>query len=343
MNIIQFSSVLAVEAEGCVARECCIIVLSVQKMQCASCNGELDAKEKTQCYICKNSVHVMCVITKSTKLGLWKSKDYKACQKCIAAAQGMETESSVEVFKGQLQQSGKGATITSQGMAITLEKICFKLDKLDGLGEIKSAVEFIALQYDDMVVKNAEMARNCEIMTNTVQALKEQLTAKDAMINNLMDKVNQLEQESLSKTIEIHGLQQNNGEDICKVVTQLGQSLGLANSADSIDDVYRRRKGYGGRPPIVVVTLQSLAARRKWTDLRKKLRETKNADKSYAVFINEALTYANRALLKKVKELAKEKEYKYVWTRDGQIFARKSDNMSSVKIVNESDALKKLV
>jgi SMC interacting uncharacterized protein involved in chromosome segregation len=287
-------------------------------------------------------VHPACVQAALVTLGQWK-KEYEACQKCITAAQGMECETATAFFNNNCEV-GKGgkSSITSEKMALTMQRMCMQLDKLDGIVEIKKAVEYLALQHDDMMIKNVELGKAMDKMNNTVHALKEQIKAKEGVIDTLMDRVNNLEQQALAKTIEIHGLQQNNPEDVRKVVVQLGETLGLQNVADSIDDVYRRRVGYGGRPPVVVMTLQTSAARNNWMQLRKKLRN-ENADKKSAIYINESLTYANRGLLKKVKEMGKEKQYKYIWTRDGQIFVRKNDTMGLVKILNETDAIRKIV
>jgi len=52
------------------------------------------------------------------------------------------------------------------------------------------------------------------------------------------------------------------------------------------------------------------------------------------VYLNEHLNRKNQVLLGKSKAL-REKGYKYVWSKNGSVFARKNDQSAVIKILNE--------
>ena len=53
--------------------------------------------------------------------------------------------------------------------------------------------------------------------------------------------------------------------------------------------------------------------------------------------MNEQVPYYLKELKWKARTLATEKNWKYVWITDGKIFARKSDNMRAIRVINEKD------
>lgn len=55
------------------------------------------------------------------------------------------------------------------------------------------------------------------------------------------------------------------------------------------------------------------------------------------IFVNDQLTAHNRRLLWQAKIKAKESCWKYVWTRDGIVFAKKDENSSPMLIKSASD------
>ena len=311
-------------------------------MQCASCDGSLAVIDQKKCDSCKKLVHKLCLVAKDIKLGQWTTI-MQTCQKCVARFVGMDTEKSdSEQIELISKKNKKGEPEVDIGGALTL---IFK--KLGRLTEIKNAVEFIALHNDDLLAQSVKNTTTIENLNNTVGALKSQITAKDKLIDDLVNRVNSLEQDQLSNNIEILGVDMNDGEDLRKAVTQLGEKLGMQQCADTIDIVRRRYKHSPGHPPTISLTTKTPGQKAVWMDLRKKLREERTTSGSIfgtasteKIFINESLTYYTRTLLKKVKDHGRDKGYKYIWTRNGQIFARKGDTFGSIKICCESEMLK---
>ena len=50
------------------------------------------------------------------------------------------------------------------------------------------------------------------------------------------------------------------------------------------------------------------------------------------IYINEHITKVRRHLLYKTKEAARKKQYKYIWTNDGDILICKDDQYKVIRI-----------
>lgn len=56
-----------------------------------------------------------------------------------------------------------------------------------------------------------------------------------------------------------------------------------------------------------------------------------------SIHFNEHLTSANKALLKRAKEVAKERNYTYVWVKNCSVMVRRSDTSPVIHISNVMD------
>ena len=83
-------------------------------------------------------------------------------------------------------------------------------------------------------------------------------------------------------------------------------------------------------PAKIICTFKNHADREKIFDSKKVFREKK-------VYVSEVLTKYRYNILKDVKNLAKVKNFKFVWTKNGQIFLRKEENAPIIKVTSRSD------
>lgn len=58
---------------------------------------------------------------------------------------------------------------------------------------------------------------------------------------------------------------------------------------------------------------------------------------SSRIFVNEHLTIVNKILLNKIKALAKDKGFAFVWVRGCKIFVRKNEGSPKIQIRTEAD------
>ena len=94
-------------------------------------------------------------------------------------------------------------------------------------------------------------------------------------------------------------------------------------------------------PPSIIVRFISRDVRNKIYENRKLLRNADlskfSVDDTKAIFVNENLTHNRKRLFWKAKQMAKANQFKYIWTANGKILVKKSDEANSLLIKNEHD------
>ena len=68
------------------------------------------------------------------------------------------------------------------------------------------------------------------------------------------------------------------------------------------------------------------------TDTKAKLLKAKTSLRGKGMYLQENLTQTKRLLLKSTKDIAKTIGYKFVWTKDGNILARKTEDSAPIHI-----------
>ncbi|KAG7295766.1 hypothetical protein JYU34_020817 [Plutella xylostella] len=165
------------------------------------------------------------------------------------------------------------------------------------------------------------------------------------------------EQRHFLKDVEITGLTESNGENLTQVVNVLSNKLGVQLDPRDVDDVRRvgARGGGGGgsggsggagagameRPRPVVLTFTRRAPRDQLLRAAKVRRGLTTdmlelAGNSRRVYVNEHLTRENRVLFSKARALGAELKFKYVWTSNGNIFMRRSETSSVLRVTSEA-------
>lgn len=166
--------------------------------------------------------------------------------------------------------------------------------------------------------------------------------------------LNERDQESYSSDLEIAGVEEGPNENPTHLLTVIAQKIGVA--LEERDIVSAERKGKrrgaigssagGDTGPLGPRTLVVRLARRSLRDqLLRAARTRRGADTSDIVpnapvrrfYINERLTWINRGLFRKVREEARSKNWKFVWTRNGRVYARQSSESSAYRIRSDLD------
>ncbi|CAH2216319.1 jg22578 [Pararge aegeria aegeria] len=96
------------------------------------------------------------------------------------------------------------------------------------------------------------------------------------------------------------------------------------------------------RPRPVVVRLARWELRNDMLRSARVRREVTTADLGMSneprrFYVNERLTKHNRYLFRKTREAAKERNWKFVWTRRGRTYARREQGSSAIQLSCEDD------
>lgn len=183
-----------------------------------------------------------------------------------------------------------------------------------------------------------------ERMETDVSKLESELVELKAGINNR-------DQELLLNDVEISGIIETKGENPAHIVNLVATKLGVR--LEERDIVWTSRvgttkgeeDGKPGQPRIIVARFACRSIRDELLKAARDRRGATTADMNLTgpetkFFVNERLTKLNRQLFMKTRKCAfnlSEPKWKYVWTRDGRIFARRANGMKRHNIKNDTD------
>ncbi|KAI5723366.1 uncharacterized protein LOC103521242 [Diaphorina citri] len=149
---------------------------------------------------------------------------------------------------------------------------------------------------------------------------------------NAKDEINDLQQRSRLSNIIINGIPEAKGENVFKLVEDLGRKLEINNAESHIQVAHRVKTTNKTKAKPIVVRLLNSKTRDIWTAAyrQKKLWAQK-------IYVNEHLTKKNQDLLHQAKEFKSRYNFNFVWVRDCKIFIRKNDKSRVFVIRSELD------
>lgn len=126
------------------------------------------------------------------------------------------------------------------------------------------------------------------------------------------------------------------------ILAKLGDTIDESITESNIESCHRVPTRHPDKSNIVV-QFRSSAKRDVALQKAKKMRLTNEdlgLDDSTVIYVNEHLTPQNKRLLGAAVAGKKEVAWKFVWTKNGAILARRNENSRTVRIHSEADLLK---
>ena len=160
-------------------------------------------------------------------------------------------------------------------------------------------------------------------------------------IKDLSSRLNNLEQRSREKNLEIVGMRVPN-----ELETEISLTLSFlnnvmkanVNAADvEVAHVVPSRRQDNKR--VIVVAFKFREKRNEVLKFKHELRSYNDSlqDQRTRIFVNEQLSPENRRLYAMAAKLRYDFNYKFLWTKKSTCFLRKDENSFCIKIVNEDD------
>lgn len=209
-----------------------------------------------------------------------------------------------------------------------VSKISKKLEEqgIGNLSALAESVRFVGDQYDSMRASLDEM----------VQSNKALRAENDELSKKMAD----MEQYSRLNNVEIKGVPCTQGEDCAVLLKTIGQVIECPISSTDIDAVHRVASKTDDKSIIA-----RFCSREKKNEFLRKARRARlrtsqiglSGSNEKPVFVNEHLTIANKKLFSKALALKKEKKWRFLWTENCHIKARKSEDSKVFWINTESD------
>lgn len=206
---------------------------------------------------------------------------------------------------------------------------------LKDIAELTKSVNFMNAKYDDLLVEVKEL-----------RVVKSKFEGVVSKVAELQDRVNEIEQYSRNRNIEIKGIEERPNENLKNVICKVANKMGVETITENDIDIVHRVSNRNNREPRDIVVQfkdtdrkETLMSQRKE---RVKSNEVTNGRLDNVIYINEHLTPYNKMILWETKKRCREVKYKYVWPKNGKIYVRKDDKDRAYRIRNEED-IKKIV
>ncbi|XP_031339593.1 uncharacterized protein LOC116168079 [Photinus pyralis] len=214
--------------------------------------------------------------------------------------------------------------------------------------EMGASIEACHNKIDDVVVNINSMNGKLKTVEHNYVGLSNENATLKVKIQNLERKMDDLEQYSHRNNLLLYGIPEDPNENVLGVIRRVAQNLNFTEFSTNLL-VAAHRLGVKQNPvtsqtqtkrPIIIKFVRRFD-KEEFLRLRKVKRNLRSSDLGFAdegmVYINESLTSETRKLLGKTRELAKSKQFQFVWTVDGKIFVRKAAGRPSMRIGSVAD------
>ena len=192
-------------------------------------------------------------------------------------------------------------------------------------------------------LKNEVATEFIETLKKEIAGLRDIITQKDKEIDELKDRVDDLEQHSRRNNLRITGIPETTDEDTDKIVMDVAKAVGVDLELDNIERSHRvgrkTEMGAAAARPILVKFASYRHKRRLITQKRKLTHAdpkkiaphapwptpAQSSQQGSRVYLNDDLTRARAEMAATAREKLKRKEIEGTWVRDGVIFVKTSD------------------
>lgn len=341
---------------------------------CNQCKKEITSSTYVKCYNCNANYHFSTCssLSESTYASMYGERKTKwrchVCKPRIKSPNNMYTSVVFNEHNKQLRTDDEDSDASGSSkkyketMCINSlnNKLCSVQSDVtelkSDLKDIKSSIDQVSTNVNNSNLQIKEEIQSALLnITNTISALvtqvselKENDKQREKQINTMETRINNLEQQMIVKNIEIKNVT-NKNISAYDVVKTIGNSLGVEIGEGDIEKSYRLKK----QDDKIIIEFSSLSKKQQLMGKIERHRvdakiinggnnnnenntEGSSAKNRY-IYINDQLTFNNRKLLWLAKTKAKESNWKFVWVRNGNICARKTENSSFIIINNASD------
>lgn len=289
------------------------------------------------CGTCKGLYHYTCgktqeqswisLSTKNKKL--WKCPDCKG-PNCPSTP--------------TLQTQKKQTEVTLASIETLMEKMfCKKLKDLeDGVTFVGNTVEEIKSDLKTMQKKMIEMENRQEKLEKQNEELRKKVKDMEVFIQDIA-------QEKNAQKLEISGIPQDVDSNVfTEKIFQAAKVDHITNSSEyNVEKLFQpRQPGCGPVVKSLLVTFQSKSKRDLILETLKKAKISLNTrnisvqDPPLQVFVNEHLTPYKRRLFYEAKKIKGDKNYQYLWVKNGQILLKKTSESRTMRLTSLDDLSK---
>lgn len=202
----------------------------------------------------------------------------------------------------------------------------FFSDKIDSSCQV---MKQLSVQFEQLRKENEEMKAKTVFLSTEVQELRNRLR--------------NLEQYSRVNNIEINGLPTTKDESVRDLLKDVAKTIGVEVQSSDISAAHRVPSFKKDRDPALIIQFTNRTKKEEWINKFRAKKTVLTAQQvnqrfpAQRVYLNDHLSPENKQLLSKLKLKCKEIGYTYAWSKDVKFFARKAEGDPIRKITSFED------
>ncbi|KAJ0169599.1 hypothetical protein K1T71_014784 [Dendrolimus kikuchii] len=217
----------------------------------------------------------------------------------------------------------------------------------DEFDDVSKSVNFLAEHHDEQIILN-------EKHDTLISKLQSENIKLSSQLNTLKDKMNQMEQHARDCNLEIQCVPEYKNENLLTIIKQLIQTVSSNVTDNEIVNFHRVAKlnPESKRSRSIVVKFTTPRSRDNLLAATKTFNKSHEFEKlnsahlgiggdKHQIYVLEHLSPENKKLHSAARQTAKDKNYQFVWVRNGHIFLRR-DIKSPPILIKDIASLKGL-
>jgi regulator of replication initiation timing len=212
------------------------------------------------------------------------------------------------------------------------------------IDKLEERIENLQKTIDNLENHNKNLADSNNALIAENFALSEKLKSTEIRLDTAFGEIDSVNQRSLSKTVEILDVPNNEAQDVIGFVTQYGCAIGCEITENDLNNCYSKTQQARNNSPKTKIILEfmSLKKRMKFYYASRDFRFGKNQQQSggtgyRSVKVVDALTYTKKSIFLDIIEQRKQYKdiVKNVWINDGNIFIRRFGKTVAEPVKNQ--------
>ncbi|CAH2092292.1 unnamed protein product [Euphydryas editha] len=339
-------------------------------MECKQCLTVLNMEDLMKCSACQGIYHYLCVGINESEFK--KILPMNKCKwKCPTCKQSKKPNNSPRLTSS----SGKLHVDSTQPQSLfqtdAKSLISYFDDRLTGLessinsfkslitDELKKLSDAVNIwsnkitAVESSIVSVTEGLNELNVEVGRIDGIKLELEECKSKIKEFTEYKDRNDQWVRRSNIQINGIPLKKGENLNQIIKNLAAKCGYTLNIDADVDFVTRvavkndTSDHNIRP--IIVKMQS---RYKKDDFLALLRKIKNctakdigftgAQGNNRIYFNDHLSAKNKFLLRRAKQIAREKNYTFCWVRNCTIMVRRNEQSPILHIISD-ESLNKII
>lgn len=344
------------------------------KLLCSGCPQVIKDDQFLTCKKCKKHYHKLCIATTLNASDLRSTWECPECKSKkprgdnsntpIKPTQHSSTDSDTErqnITFRKKEKSLAGNDLTKNDIKEIINEECSRLKDYitkdikaflrelvrqelntmkESIGAMQSSLQFMSSSYDSLKQEVDGYRNNVKVLHNETQDLKKE-------VRDLAKRLEIAEQHNRACNLEFQCIPEYRGENLVTTVLQIGKKISCNVKEEDIQLCTRVAKvnQESSRPRAVIVKFSTPRTRDSFLAQTIKFNKSNSSEKLHTghlgiagdkrpIYITEHLSPPNKAIHAAARKAAKEKGFKFVWTKQGKVFMRKTETSEFIYVKN---------